>query len=1398
MPPPSAQPVRAELYSIDRLEQFAPELAATHRIVPGRQKGRPVLARLKDNRRALLRTSRLLAEDVRNGQAVSPAAEWLIDNFGLVEEQLREIEEDLPSGFYLELPKLADGEKAGYPRVYSLVWAYVEHTDSRFDLESLTRFVAAYQEAQPLTIGELWAIAISLRLVLVENLRRLADSIVLRRLEQAQADELADALLDPTRIGKIQRRLRSLERAPLATAFSVQLIQRLRDRDPTTTPGLLWLNEQLARQNSAAEDVVRDEHLQLAAMQGPVRDGITSMRALSSVDWADFVEDVSLLEAALRGNAPVSALDFSTRDRYRHAVEELTRRSSWTEVAIGKLATEKARTSGFARGARESEPGYYLISTGRAALEEEIGYRPPLLQRLRRAAFLGPTVGYVGAILLATAGALAIPLWISSVLGAPLLERVALGLLALIPASELAIGLVNRAVARVVGPRKLPKLALEDGVPAELRTMVVVPTLLTDEAEVHALVERLEVHFLANDDGELHFALVSDWPDAQAERVDGDDALLAVAREGIAALNARHPPVVGSPRFFILHRERRWNERQGCWMGWERKRGKLHELNRLLRGATDTTYLASGASDGGADLAALRIRYVITLDADTRLPRGSAKRLVGAIAHPLNRAVHDPVTGCVVKGYGILQPRITPTLPETGEGTLAQRVYSGPAGIDPYAFAVSDVYQDLFEEGSFTGKGIYDIDAFETALADRVPENALLSHDLFEGLHARAGLLTDVELFESYPAHYQVAAARNHRWARGDWQLLPWIFSRGPIPAIGRWKMLDNLRRTLVAPASHATLLAAWLLPDGRPWVWTLFVGASMVVPILLPVMLDLLPRRAGLSMPSFARGVGGDLLLGLIRVGLGIALLAEQAWQMVDAIARTLYRLATGRKMLQWVTAAQVKLGSRLDLGAFQREMARSVALTALALIAVVYVAPHSVGLAAVFATLWILSPVIARWISAPPTAPARARLDEHRSESLRLTARRTWRYFETFVTAADHHLPADNFQEDPTPVVAHRTSPTNIGLYLLSAVSAHDMGWLGTLAFIKRVEATFATIDRLERHRGHLFNWYDTTTLVPLAPRYVSTVDSGNLAGHLLALQQACLELARYTPTIPRAFAGIADALALAQEAIAATADDRRDGPVRRRQLEESADEIGALLDPENVADNVWDVLLAKVEVSSTRLWRSPRSTAGTPTWAPWTGRGACVRPSPVTSRTACSSTAASSMRTPSATAPPTDSRGSPSGPSASLGRWRGTSSTMPTSASSPSATTPTAAGWTRRRTTCSRRSAVSRASWPSRRATCPSRTGSAWDAGSRPSGWGPCSSRGPVRCSSTSCPSWSWRCPKAACWPRPIASSWHARSDTARHAACHGASRRRPTTLGISASPTNTPILVSAVSG
>ena len=598
-------------------------------------------------------------------------------------------------------------------------------------------------------------------------------------------------------------------------------------------------------------------------------------------------------------------------------------------------------------------------------------------------------------------------------------------------------------------------------------------------------------------------------------------------------------------------------------MGWERKRGKLHELNRLLRGAVDTTFLAPGGAASAAPAAVpFGVRYVVTLDADTRLPRAAVHQLVGTLAHPLNRPTFDHRVGRVIEGYGVLQPRVTPTLPSEREGSRFQRIFSGPAGMDPYANAVSDVYQDLFGEGSYIGKGIYDVDAFEAALAGRTPENTLLSHDLFEGLFARTALVTDIELFEEFPSSYEVAASRQHRWARGDWQLLPWIL-RGRaagniptrIPAIARWKMLDNLRRTLSAPAAVLTLVAGWTLPGSSPAVWTGFILVAMALPALLPAFSELVLPRPGVSKRVYVRAVARGVALGGSQLACHLAFLAHQAWLMSDAIVRTLVRLGvTHRTMLEWVTAARTKAGLRRQLGGAYRRMHGAIALALAVGMLVALVAPERWPFAAPFILLWLLSPLGARWLSRPtPTYPVE-RLSPSEARILRSVARRTWRFFETLVGPADNHLPPDNLQEDPEPVVAHRTSPTNIGLYLLSTAAARDFGWLGTLETVERLESTLASMGRFERFRGHFYNWYETRDLRPLEPRYVSTVDSGNLAGHLIVLGNACREMMERPLDSGEALRGIEDALLLSAEAASQLTDDRRSQTVTRTNLDEA----------------------------------------------------------------------------------------------------------------------------------------------------------------------------------------------------------------------------------------------------
>ncbi len=1106
--------IREELFSVERLEQHAESLAAAQQITATPISRRSLAARLKDNEAVLLEAYHEIGNTTRDGQATTPAAEWLLDNYHLVEEQIREARDDLPPRYYRQLPKLASGPFAGYPRVFGLTWAFVAHTDSRFDPDMLCRFVRAYQHVQPLTIGELWAVAITLRIVLVENLRRAAKRILSSRTDRQEADAVADRLLGVN--GRIAEPvglvLKEYEQTPLPESFAVQLVQRLRDQDPRVTPALVWLEDHLTAQRTTADELVHAEHQRQGAASVTVRNIITSMRMASGVDWTELFESVSLVDDALQSGSNFAGMDFPTRNLYRSAIEELARGSHLTELDIARAAL-LAATAANDKESRARDPGYHLFSGGRRPFERTIGYHARLHGCLARCNAKIGISGYIGGVVLVAVTALLVPLIALRIGGWPLGLLAVLGIF---PAMDLAVALVNRIVMAMFGAATLPGLALRDGVPPNLRTIVAVPTMLTTQSGIEEQIERLEIHYLASPEGDLHFALLSDWTDASTEHAAGDDALLNEAAKGIDRLNVQYGPAPGGERFLLLHRRRVWSEGQRQWIGWERKRGKLHELNRLLRGAADTTFVTI---TGRPPVMPPDVRYVITLDADPRLPRETVRKLVGKMAHPLNRPLFDAATGRVVDGYAVLQPRVTPSLPVGREGSLFQRIFSSMSGIDPYASAVADVYQDLFGEGSYAGKGIYDVDAFETALNGRVPESTLLSHDLFEGTFARAGLASDVEVVEEFPSRYDVAVARQHRWARGDWQLLPWIFGRGDashdqrsrsaLPLIGRWKMLDNLRRTLSAPASVVALLLGWILSERDAALWTCFILSTIALPTLLPVLAAIVPRRARTTTRSHLDALSDDLGLALTQTALTVTFLAHQAWSMTDAIGRTLFRLFVSHlHLLEWVTAAHANLSPRLHIAGVYRRMAGSVVIGITSMFVVWWVDGEAWSVAVPLALLWIAAPAIARWTSLSPLVAGRLSVSEADARALRLVARRTWRYFETFVTAADHMLPPDNFQEDPKPVLAHRTSPTNLGLYLLSAVSACDFGWVGRTETVERLEATLATMGSLQRFRGHFYNWYDTSDLRPLHPRYVSTVDSGNLAGHLIAVANACRE--------------------------------------------------------------------------------------------------------------------------------------------------------------------------------------------------------------------------------------------------------------------------------------------------
>ncbi|HEX4273673.1 MAG TPA: glucoamylase family protein [Rhizomicrobium sp.] len=1137
-------PIRSELFSAERLEQHAKSLAEAQPIGAPAHRRQSLRHRLFQNSRRLITDYRALARAANSRKPVTSAGEWFLDNFHIVEEQIRQVQKDLPADYYRELPKLVEGPLAGYPRVFGIAWALIAHTDGAFDVERLERFVHFYQQVEPLKIGELWAIAITLRITLVENLRRLMEIVLARLADAERAEEIAKRILDAS--GDDAARL-SLEAILGNDAISPTLIahleQRLRNQNANADRILTEIETELNRLGTNSDTIIHEEYQLQGADDISVRNVITAMRLVSVIDWAEFFENVSLVDMILRQEPAFGAMDFPSRDRYRRAIEKLARRSPQDEIAVASAAMEEARKAPAAMP-RQRDPGYYLIGAGARKFEQKIGYTPTFSRKFWRGAAATGLTGYIALV------AIAMALIVGAIVAFLTGYRVAdsslsvLAFLALLPASDLAISLVNRLATNRWTPKCLPGLALKEGVPDELRTVLVVPALLTKEADIAELISRLEVHYLSNADARLRFFLLSDWTDSAAETATADQQLLDHARTGIRELNDRYAKH-GPPMFFLLHRKRQWNGPQGRWMGWERKRGKLHELNRLLRGADDTSFMDL---DGELDQLPRDVRYVITLDADTRLPRGAAKRLIGKMAHPLNLPYFDETGHRVVHGHGILQPRVTPSLPVGTGGSLFQWAFSGPNGLDPYAFAVSDVYQDLFEEGSYVGKGIYDIDAFERALKQKIPENTVLSHDLLEGVFARAALASDVELVEEFPSRYDVELARQHRWIRGDWQLLPWIFrgifrrngraadgttTRG-ISALGRWKMFDNLRRSLSAPALLLALLYGWQLPPRPALAWTLFLVATMVLPPLLPILAAVIPRRRGISWRGHVRNLARDSLLAVTQLLFHLAFMARIAYLTLDAILRTAFRLFISRcNLLEWVTFAQTAYSRRGTWKGTAFQLAASLAFSTVIVIFIGATQRINLLFAAPFLVLWALSPLIARWASQAPTIEAHLDIPENDRQALRIAARRTWTFFEKFVTAEDNFLPPDNFQETPKGEIAHRTSPTNIGLYLNVVLAARDFGWIGTVEAVERLEATLASLQKLERYRGHFLNWYDTRTLQSMDPRYVSTVDSGNLAGNLLVVKHAVAEMTA-APGAALALTGIGDTLNLLREEV------------------------------------------------------------------------------------------------------------------------------------------------------------------------------------------------------------------------------------------------------------------------
>ncbi len=1110
--------------TLEALQAEAVRLAEVH-VQAGTHRGgaRPLNDRLSDSEAILNQVQESLSTAVRTGQPVSMSAEWLLDNAYILQGHIDEFRSNLPARFYDELPRIGEGPQIGLPRVYTIATRLISIAHIRLDREWLDAFLRTYQGVSELTMAELWALPLMLRLRMIECVRHLAIQVVRRQRESELADFYANRLLTAAR----QDRDRLLpfvtelakEQPDPSTYLADQLSSYLYDEERALASLTGWLEYRLG---APLVTSTQQEHLNQTTELVALANAIAALRHLARYDWREAFEGLCGVEAILRRDPSgvYPNMDFNTRDQYRHVVEETARRSGHSEKHIAELALAMATS---ATTDLTRHVGYYLADAGKAAIEAQTGCRPPLTELARRYVRKNSEVVYPSAVALISI----LVLWslidatASAKSGAVVL--MSFTMLAMLPASEIALQIVNHLVIRQIPPRALPRMRFDAGIPEEFTTLVIVPMMLLTPDSICDEVAQLEIRYLANTDPNLLFGLLSDYSDAPQRDMPEDIERLDVAIQAIQKLSARYGP----GRFYLFHRDRQWSKCEERWIGWERKRGKLEHLNRFLVGNPDPEqprFLRSG------DPAILsKIRFVITLDADTQLPRDTARHLIETLAHPLNQPQLSPDGREVERGYTIVQPGVSTSLP-SATSTRFSRIFTDATGLDPYTHVSSDVYQDLMAESSYQGKGIYDLRAFNSVLSDRFPESHLLSHDLIEGGHVRVGLASDIELLDQFPGDYLAYTKRQHRWIRGDWQIADWLFPTVPGPRdqrvhnalsfFNRWKIADNLRRSLLPAASIALLLFGWRF-TAAPVLVSVFVGSVMLLP---PLVLF----GASISTKSDSeKNVLRQLGISLQRAAICAVLLPEQAYTALDAIIRVMYRrIVSHRLLLQWETSQEVGKGAKKRERALQRLAAPPLCLGIIcALFVIIHPAARVAALP--FVGIWALAPMMIMWMNAPVRKWPAQSLSVEDQVMLRLVARQTWRYFDDFVGPETNWLPPDNYQADLRVEVAQRTSPTNIGLGLMANLAAADFGYITVDSLIDRTENTLKTMETMETFEGHILNWYDIRDLKPLLPRYVSMVDSGNLLGALWTVAQGLQELVSAPVLSPAALAGLQDTL-------------------------------------------------------------------------------------------------------------------------------------------------------------------------------------------------------------------------------------------------------------------------------
>jgi cellobiose phosphorylase len=1118
-------------FNISFLKESAINLAKTHKVSSTYRNPKPIKPILQDSKQILNETYRTLSKRLKSEKEISSASKWLLDNFYIIQEQIVEISVDFPRAYQRSIPILLEGEYKGYPRIYEVVRNILIHTDNVLDSEVLLEYIRSYQEEETLKLGELWAIPIMIRLFLIQILSEKASQILQQKRISNEVDDFIKEIENKNlqEPGVFSHAISNWVRArsgKLGLLYLIELFNNLFSADLLQEEQKRWFNYRISKYDVNLEDAINLEAKKQSRLQLNIQHAVVSLREITETDWSGFVEDCSVIDRILMMDPArqYSAMDFSTRDRYRQGIEKLSRRSNLSETEVSysalHLAKEYANNNtdvndDLLQDDVKQHIGYYIVGNGYEEMTKKVNYSFPLKERFIRL-FEKNFSLYLIVLLCFTVVFVWVLLEMTGAMNSSIKVIAIVILVAFFPALDFSITLINRFFNILLSPRVLPKMNYKKRIPATSRTLVVIPTMITSKDDVLRQIEKLEIHSLANPDFSLQFALLSDFEDANKKILEGENEILKTAENAINDLNKRYASEYGN-RFFILHRERLWNKLENVWMGWERKRGKLEELNSLICNPNSKTSYTIISSDFLNSLNSNPVQFVITLDADTKLPPDSAKKLISTIAHPLNRAWYDPKKNRITRGYSIIQPRISFS-PESARRTWFSKIFSGNVGIDPYSAAISDIYQDLLGEAIFTGKGIYDVKVFNQVLCKKFPENRILSHDLLESNYLRAGLATDIELFDDYPSTYSSYTKRAHRWARGDWQIAAWLFSkvpgqdgknRNPLNLLSKWKIFDNLRRSLNFLFLTIFFVAGLFLLPGSWWIW---IGATLGIlafQIYVNLSSDLLNRPARVGWQLYMEKVIDNLKINSVQTISTVIIFPHQAFNQLDAVLKSLFRLFISKKgLLEWETASYSEGESPNSLNSYFRLMLISVLLGVFIFVTAIVIAPSYLWFVTPIFVLWAGSPFYVWYISQPIKKRVTVVSDKDR-QRLRMYARRTWFYFERFVNEEHNWLPPDNYQEDPPLPVVEKTSPTNMGLGLVSNQAAYNMGYITIGKLLERQQKSLHAINELEKYKGHFFNWYETRLGEVLDPRYISTVDSGNLAASLIVIKEAIKEV-------------------------------------------------------------------------------------------------------------------------------------------------------------------------------------------------------------------------------------------------------------------------------------------------